>query len=123
MTAADSYLENPTGEYVDDEHISTDETPVSFLATEDINTADESNAFLKTPPRPRGAVIYEKKVKRILISVMRYTIRDQRTLPDAAAIIRYGQDVSVTGGNFAATNTYAAKTVDFLSEGAGNPLL
>lgn len=125
MTAAeDSYTQDPflnldPPEWADDEE-TVEPQEIPFLATEDIDTPDD---FLKGQPRPRGAIAYEKKIKRIEVSFMRYTIQNPKTVADAAAIITYGAQLAKSGGDLAAKDKRFADAVDFLSEGAGNPYL
>lgn len=120
MTAAeDSYL-NLEAEYDEPDEEQEPQQEIPFLATEDIDTPDD---FLKGQPRPRGAIQYEKKIKRIEVSFMRYTIQNPKTVADAAALITYGAQVAKAGGDLAAKDKRFANAVDFLSEGAGNPYL
>jgi len=127
MTAAtDSYLDSANVEYLDDEPLSEqtqesdEKTAGSFLVTDD-GTADAD--FLKAPPRPRGALVYEKKIKKSLFAWMHIAIHNPETAPDAAAIIKLGQDVAEKGGDLAATNKNFARAVEFLDGGVSNPSL
>lgn len=121
MTAAeDSYLNDIPPQWADEEEAAPEQPEIPFLVTEDIDKPDD---FLKAAPRSRNAVAYEKKIKRIEVSIMRYAIQSPKTVADAAALITYGQQVAKTGGDLAAKDSRVAGAIDFLSEGAGNPYL
>jgi hypothetical protein len=52
---------------------------------------------------------------------MRVTIQNPATVPDAAAIIMYGPDVSRSMGDLAAHDIRVRRAIDFISDGADNP--
>jgi hypothetical protein len=132
MTAAEtSYLDGSRVEYLEDGEQrggdippetpgADDSGPTSFLVTDD---DDKDADFLKAPPRPRGAVTYEKKIKKSLFAWMHIAIHNPETAPDAAAIIKFGQDVAEKGGDLAATNKNFRKAVEFLDGGVSNPTI
>jgi hypothetical protein len=128
MTATDpsTWLNDIPVENIDadetDERAEGGEPAGSFLVSDDF-TGPDTGDFVKTPPRSPKAITYEKKVKRGLITWMRFSIRNPNTAPDAAAIIKYGKDVSQAAGDLAAHDKRVAGAIDFLSEGTSNPYL
>lgn len=77
--------------------------------------------FISRPSRPRGAKTYEKKVTSILNVALRSTINNEKSRPDAAAIIMYGPHLSEKAGDLAAQDKRVARAIDWLTEGTENP--
>lgn len=91
--------------------------------TEGIQTDEPDATFIKKPRRDRNAAAYEKKVKNLLNAGMRLTIQNPATIPDAAALIMYGGELSRTMGDLAAKDPWVRRSIDFISGGADNPYL
>jgi hypothetical protein len=70
--------------------------------------------FLK---RPKTAVAreYEKKTAALLNAGMRFTIKSPETLPDAAAIIAYGDNVASAAGELAESDEWTRKAIDLIA--------
>lgn len=90
----------------------------------DDREADGPDASLiEKPKRKPSAVKYEKKTRGLFNTAFRLTVRQQKTLPDAATILMYGPDVSEAVGNLAAENEWVANAVDMLTDTTENAAL
>jgi hypothetical protein len=66
--------------------------------------------------RPKTAIArdYEKKTQSALNAVMRFCAQNPATVPDAAAIIAYGDDFSAAMGEVAEVNAGTRKMIDLI---------
>lgn len=90
----------------------------------DDKEADGPDASLIDKPRRKpSAVKYEKKTRGLFNTAFHLTVRQQKTLPDAATILMYGPDVSEALGDLAAENEWVAKSIDMLTDTTENAAL
>jgi hypothetical protein len=91
------------------------------MVDEDYTNPDAT--FLKTGKRKPYAVQYQNKVKEILTTTWKILITNPPTVPDAAAIIMHGSDLSRAAGDWAASDARVRKAIDFIAGGTENPAL
>jgi hypothetical protein len=65
--------------------------------------------------RPQTAVDYEDKVKSFLHTVLKSTADSESTVPDAAAIIKYGPDFAEKTGDLAEHDPRVRKAIDLIT--------
>lgn len=78
--------------------------------------------FLKKPGKSAKAKAYERKVHSVLTGALKWTIKTPQGLPDAAAIIAYGDGFAAAAGDLADASERAAKVIDFITA-PDNPAL
>ncbi len=90
----------------------------------DYPDASENNRRSRTPKdtiirhevkRPQTAIDYEDKVKSFLHTALKSTAGDEKTVADAAAIIRYGPDFAEAAGDLAEQDARVKKAIDLIS--------
>lgn len=87
----------------------------------DTDTPDES--FIQPETQTPRAKQYTKKVRKSLNGLMRAAFVKNETVPDAAAIIMHGQEVSKAWGDLADSDIRVRKAIDFIGGGVSNPYL
>jgi hypothetical protein len=86
--------------------------------------ADEPDTSLIDPPKRKpGAIKYEKKVHGLFNTGFHLTVRQPRTIADAAAILMYGPEISKSVGDLAAENANVARAVDMITDTTENAAL
>lgn len=65
---------------------------------------------------------YEKKAKKVLSRAFHFTVQNEKTVADAAAILYYEKDLTRASGDLAAENETMRNVLDFLTEGSENPV-
>lgn len=91
------------------------------LADEPYDSPD--TGIITQRQRPQKAKTYERKVKSVLSAAFKVTASHPATVPDAAAILMYGPNLAEKAGDLAADEAWAARAIDFLTEGAENSKL
>jgi len=111
------------GDY--EEYEPRDETPDPLHTERDLpgnENGDHTTRFLDADigdfiKRPKTAIAreYEKKAQALLNAGMRVTIKTPGTLPDAAAIIAYGDEVAAAAGELAESSEWTRKAIDLIA--------
>lgn len=79
--------------------------------------------FVKAGRRKPHAAAYQSKIHDILHLGMMFTLNNQATIPDGAAIIQYGPKFEHAMGDLAAEDKRVAKAIDFISGGTTTPAM
>lgn len=105
-------MSTPTVEDLQDSGIFTPEPPQSSNGDPDIKFLDaDIGEFIKRP-KTATAREYEKKAQSALNAVMRFCAQSSNTVPDAAAIIAYGDDFAAAVGEVADINKRTRQMID-----------
>jgi hypothetical protein len=112
-------LRDSFGNLLDDDD---DEPTIDAGLIDDVYDEPDEK-LLEQKPRGPKAKAYENKVRGLFQFGFKMTVNHEKTLPDAAAILMYGGDISSATGDLAAENVWVAKAVDFLTEGTDNAAL
>lgn len=102
-----------------------DDEPLGWMGPngDDGKELDVNASFMKRTPRPPKALKYEKKANGLVTDAIALTAKSPGTLPDSAALILTGEDLSKAIGDLANHDERIAKAMDWLSEGVMNPYL
>jgi hypothetical protein len=105
-------MTTPTVDDLQDSEIFTPDPPHSDNG--DIKFLDaDIGEFIK---RPKTAMAreYEKKTQSALNTVMRFCVQSERTVPDAAAVIAYGDDFAAAVGDCADISKTLRQGIDII---------
>lgn len=98
-----------------------DATPLDEFLQSDQPDFDQPHADILTErTRSPKAKQYERKTAGLFSTAFKLTVGQASTLPDSAAILMYGPDVSERVGDLAAENALVARGVDMLTDGSEN---
>lgn len=102
----------------------TDLMDMPDVEVDDDKDSDSPDASLiDAPKRKPTAVRYEKKTRGLFNTAFHITVRQQKTLPDAAAILMHGPNISEAVGDLAAENEWVARSIDMLTDTTENAAL